>query len=150
MFGEGTAAEGPGSNGGDDDEEEEEEGEAAPAEETEKAAKKRKQREFRQQLREREDDLADKRGAAPRRPQQRVENAELLTTWQRSRAEYKQKKRLTGAREKETLAKLQKFRSKAGSGAPKASSKGEKGAEGEQQVTDDCDGHQGPPRGLRC
>lgn len=41
-----------------------------------------------------------------------VENVELLTDWQRRRAEYKQRKRLTGGREKETLAKLKQFQAK--------------------------------------
>eukprot|EP00873_Tetraselmis_striata_P045241 jgi/Tetstr1/465505/TSEL_010174.t1 len=63
-------------------------------------------------------DLADKRGAAPRRASKQVENSELLTDWQRNRAEYKQRKRLTGSREKETLAKLNMFKAKMSGSAP--------------------------------
>lgn len=47
-----------------------------------------------------------------------MENSELLTDWQRNRAEYKQRKRLTGSREKETLAKLNMFKAKMSGSAP--------------------------------
>jgi len=98
-----TAAGGPGEEDGG------ERGEGSGAAEDDGATRKR---EFRKQMRERREEIAGKRGAAPRRPAKEVENAELLTTWQLSRARYKQQKRLTGAREKDTLAKLQRFQSK--------------------------------------
>ncbi|PRW58227.1 peptidyl-prolyl cis-trans isomerase CYP57 [Chlorella sorokiniana] len=46
---------------------------------------------------------------APSR-QIKVADSELLTDWERKRQEYKQRKRLGGSREKETLARLAKFR----------------------------------------
>mmetsp|Transcript_25541 Transcript_25541/g.71433 ORF Transcript_25541/g.71433 Transcript_25541/m.71433 type:complete len:546 (-) Transcript_25541:265-1902(-) len=87
------------------------EAEGRGGEAEERAERKRREKEFRQQLRDRREELEDRRGAAPRRAGE-VENTELLTDWQRKRAEYRQRKRLTGAREKETLAKLQKFQKK--------------------------------------
>mmetsp|Transcript_27700 Transcript_27700/g.71898 ORF Transcript_27700/g.71898 Transcript_27700/m.71898 type:complete len:535 (+) Transcript_27700:245-1849(+) len=103
---------------GSEDAEEHEAAPGAADEPSEQQRKKQRQKEFRQQLREREDDLADKRGAAPRRASKQVENSELLTDWQRNRAEYKQRKRLTGSREKETLAKLNMFKAKMSGSAP--------------------------------
>lgn len=41
-----------------------------------------------------------------------VEDAELLNAWERKRQEYKQSKRLTAHRQKDTLAKLLTFTAK--------------------------------------
>lgn len=46
-----------------------------------------------------------------------VQDSELLSDWQRRRAEYRARKRLGGAREKDTMAKLSKFTSKLRGGA---------------------------------
>lgn len=57
---------------GSEDAEEHEAAPGAADEPSEQQRKKQRQKEFRQQLREREDDLADKRGAAPRRASKQV------------------------------------------------------------------------------
>lgn len=46
----------------------------------------------------------------------RIHDSELLSDWQRRRAEYKARKRLGGAREKDTMAKLSQFTAKLRSG----------------------------------
>ena len=49
-----------------------------------------------------------------------VQDAELLSGWERKREEYKERKRLGGGREKDTLSKLKNFQSKLAASKPTA------------------------------
>jgi hypothetical protein len=66
-----------------------------------------------------------------------VEDAELLTAWQRKREEYKQRKKVAGSRERDTLAKLKAYqeslkerRAKAAQRAPAPSADEQPGTSG--------------------
>lgn len=75
---------------------------------------------------------------APRHPLQ-VADSELLTEWERKRQEYKQRKRLGGSREKETLQRLARFqeqlksKARAGAAAEAAAAEAEADTERRQQ-----------------
>eukprot|EP00887_Chlorella_sp_A99_P005820 scaffold1.g5820.t1 len=109
-------------SGGDEGSDEEEEEEAAGGE--------RK----RSKLAELGRGRSSARAAVLPSKQIKIADAELLTEWERRRQEYKQRKRLGGAREKDTAAKLAEFTQRLKAAGAKAAAKG---AEEERKQQDE-------------